>query len=277
MSYSQSQRPIGPIDFAVLGESFTLLFNRWKEYLVMGLVSCALPALAVIIYFALIFSVAFSNPSTLDETTMIVMQLLGYPVILGSMFAVMPCLGGITVFTLKVVRTGDADLSDFWGEWQCAGRWYTLGLLFFMWYFLGTLACGLGAIVATALLFFAMPIMAHENVSPSEAIKESYERLKDQFWPVLGLAIIANILSQIGATACYVGYLFTFPLYMMIPAMAYAKWLAPLQRAESASPYPRGKSDGYGAPPQQNIGDAVQSPPPSEETPGPRWDEPPTD
>ena len=277
MSYSQSQRPIGPIDFAVIGESFTLLFNRWKDYLVMGLVTCGLLALATIIYFVAVISLAISSSSTIDETAMVFLQLLYVPVTMASMFAAIPCLGGITVFTLKLVRTGDADLTDFWGEWQCAGRWYKLGLLLAMWSFVGVLACGLGAVVAATLLFFAMPIMAHENLSPSEAIRESYERLKDQFWPALGLLLVASVIASLGQYACYVGYFLTFSLYLIVPAMAYARWLAPLERTASASPYPRGESVGYGAPPQQNIGDAVQPPPSSGESPGPRWDEPPTD
>ncbi|MCH7904014.1 MAG: hypothetical protein IH944_05530 [Armatimonadetes bacterium] len=265
MSYSQPHRPSGTLDFAVIGESFTLLFSRWQEYLLMGFISALLPALVMVIYFfGFMASAVFASPSSMPDASMFGMMLLMYPVIFLTLILAYPFYGGMCSYTLKLVRTGDASMSDFWGEWSRAGKWFVLGLLTYMWNFLGALACGVGQIVVLGLLFMAIPIMAHEDLSPSNAIRESYERLKPHFWAAIGLAFVASLVASVGVGACYVGIFLTLPLTYMIPAMVYAKWLAPIQPTPSASPYPRAGPEGYGEPPAG-----------PEEAPGPPTGEPP--
>jgi uncharacterized membrane protein len=49
----------------------------------------------------------------------------------------------------------------------------------------------------------------------------SFEKVKTNFFPFLGLALIAGILGYIGAILCGIGLFLTLPLYFCIMSIAY--------------------------------------------------------
>ena len=92
---------------------------------------------------------------------------------------------------------------------------------------------------------FVMPLIADRGYGFSDAWHASWEATRRRFWERLLLVVLAGILGGIGVYICYVGVLFTLPLYFLIIGAAYEDefgiafegWRIP-----SAPPVPPGAS-----------------------------------
>lgn len=68
-----------------------------------------------------------------------------------------------------------------------------------------------------ACIFLAPYFIHYGNMSAIEAIKTSYAIVKKNFWWMVLMAIVVSFVASIGALACYIGALATYPIgYMMV-------------------------------------------------------------
>jgi uncharacterized membrane protein len=74
--------------------------------------------------------------------------------------------------------------------------------------------------VQTAVMF-AWPFLVDKKMAPVDAIKASFEIVKDNFFPFLGLNIVAGIIGSIGVVACCIGIFVTMPITFCIIVVAY--------------------------------------------------------
>lgn len=72
-----------------------------------------------------------------------------------------------------------------------------------------------------ALLIFAMFLIADRKMGFWEASTQSMDIVKADFWPFLGLTIVASVIGSIGAIAFGVGVVLTLPLAFCILSVAY--------------------------------------------------------
>lgn len=86
---------------------------------------------------------------------------------------------------------------------------------------IGQLASLFIVFVAHALLMFGMFLIVDRRLEFWPASLESFNKVKPNFWPFLGFAVVSNLIGSIGAIACGIGVVFTLPIEACILAVAY--------------------------------------------------------
>jgi len=86
---------------------------------------------------------------------------------------------------------------------------------------IGQLASLFVVFVAHALLMFGMFLIVDRRLEFWPASLESFNKVKPNFWPFLGFAVVSNLIGSIGAIACGIGVVFTLPIQACILTVAY--------------------------------------------------------
>jgi uncharacterized membrane protein len=74
---------------------------------------------------------------------------------------------------------------------------------------------------AQAFLMFGLYLIVDKKMEFWPASMESINTVKTNFWPFLAFAAVASIIGSLGAIACGIGMIFTFPIQVCIIAIAY--------------------------------------------------------
>jgi uncharacterized membrane protein len=74
---------------------------------------------------------------------------------------------------------------------------------------------------AQAFLMFALFLIVDRKRDFWPASMESINIVKTNFWPFLGVSIIAGLIGSLGGIACGIGVIFTIPIQMCVLAIAY--------------------------------------------------------
>jgi len=86
---------------------------------------------------------------------------------------------------------------------------------------IGSLASLFLSLAAGALLMFGLFLIVDKGIDFWPASLESFNVVKANFWPFLGLSIVAGIIGSIGAIACGIGVVITLPIQYCILSVAY--------------------------------------------------------
>jgi len=86
---------------------------------------------------------------------------------------------------------------------------------------IGQLASLFIVFVAHALLMFGMFLIVDRRLEFWPASLESFNKVKPNFWPFLGFAVVSNLIGSVGAIACGIGVVFTLPMQACILTVAY--------------------------------------------------------
>ncbi len=104
-----------------------------------------------------------------------------------------------------------------------------LGILF---------AYGLGTVV-----MFSIFLIAERKMDVWPAVMTSFDTVKTNFWPFLGLYVVACLLSSIGFILCGIGVILTAPIMACVLGVAYRDVFstkeAPVAETGPATPEPR--------------------------------------
>ena len=98
----------------------------------------------------------------------------------------------------------------------------------------GQLASIFLAYAAQALLMFGIFLIVDKKMDFWPASMESINKVKTNFWPFLGLSIIASIIGGIGVIVCIVGIAVTFPIQFCILTVAYREVFSGAETPASA-------------------------------------------
>ena len=74
---------------------------------------------------------------------------------------------------------------------------------------------------AQAFLMFGLYLIVDQQMNFWPASQKSIHTVKSNFWPFLGLSVIASIIGSIGALAFGIGIVLTIPIQACILAVAY--------------------------------------------------------
>lgn len=95
-----------------------------------------------------------------------------------------------------------------------------------------------GAFIAIALslavqtgLMFGLFLIVDQKIQFWPASMQSFALVKPNFFPLLGLYLVASIISSLGAIACGIGVIVTMPLLYCILAVAYRNVVGAQQTA----------------------------------------------
>lgn len=86
---------------------------------------------------------------------------------------------------------------------------------------LGGIACGVGAIVTTALVMFAVPLVADRGMDFWPAIMASIDKVKQNWLGFSLFVLVLGLVQMLGAIACVVGVFVTTPVVMVAIVLAY--------------------------------------------------------
>jgi hypothetical protein len=86
---------------------------------------------------------------------------------------------------------------------------------------IGQLASLCVVYVVQAFLMFGLFLIVDKRMEFWPASMESFTIVKTNFWPFLGLSVVASIIGSIGAIACGIGMAVTAPIQVCILTVAY--------------------------------------------------------
>jgi len=231
------------IRFEAIGEAWQLFQQQmatWVLATLLYFVIVGLPALLCVgpfYYKILTDSRAFDNDPG---------ALLGFmiPMYAGLFLFVIPLsfvlMGGLYRMALKQLRgetigVGDLfDIGDVFGA--LLGTMFLVMLAVLAATLLGCILCGLPGFVVSALLMLAVPAVVDRRIGSGEALQLSWNALKPHWLMATVFYFVISLIGQIGAAACYIGLLFTFPLFILGIAILYRDFLGRAELPLIASP-----------------------------------------
>ena len=75
--------------------------------------------------------------------------------------------------------------------------------------------------VVQAFLMFGLFLIVDKRMEFWPASVESFDKVKTNFWPFLGLSVVTSIIASIGAIACGIGVAITAPIQACVLTVAY--------------------------------------------------------
>jgi uncharacterized membrane protein len=167
------------------------------------------------------------------------------PLVLASLLAILlssvsfgiltgPMMAGLVLVTLKILDQKQPQPSG--GEVFRGFDYFLNSFLFFL---VWGLIIGLGIAILTvvfciglvlaapiiyvaqAFLMFGLFLIVDREMDFWPASMESINTVKNNFWPLLGLSVVAGLIGGIGGIACGIGVIFTLPIQVCIVAVAY--------------------------------------------------------
>ncbi|MEO9324507.1 hypothetical protein ABFT23_13510 [Nocardioides sp. C4-1] len=87
----------------------------------------------------------------------------------------------------------------------------------------GTILCYLPGLVAGFVTSYALYFVVDKNMAPVDAIKASFELVKDNLGNTVIWYIVSAIVGGVGAIACGVGLLVTYPIAIIGTAYTYKR------------------------------------------------------
>ncbi len=95
----------------------------------------------------------------------------------------------------------------------------------------GQLAAPVVILAITTLVMFGPFLIADKQMDFWPASMASIEKVKTNFWPMLGFAVIVSILGSLGGIVCGIGMIVTLPLMYCVLAVAYREVFADTESA----------------------------------------------
>jgi len=266
----ESQNPIfGPaprrVRFDALGDAWRILCADWGIWVLASLTLIGIQ-IVVTVPFS-IYNTIRMMPQTADPSRMPAMPadaiLLSIVSAFISQVAIGCVLAGIMKAGLTKVRTGYVSYTSIFsyeGNFGkllvaqiCIGVVMTVPqiLMFVGMTMIGSrgdlFQASIGQIVGLSVGYLLVlvftcgsifvPLLAlDQGMTPGEAFSESFKAALPNFFPILGLLIVAGLASALGFIACCVGILFTLPLYYLTMAVVYHDFFRPVQREMPATP-----------------------------------------
>ena len=184
--------------------------------------------------------------------------------------------GGLIRMALKQVRGAPISISDLF-----SGGDVFLPVLG------ATLLCALAAGAASllfvipgwivaGLLFLTIPLIVDQKMGVIEAMTTSWNALKSDWLMATLFALVMPLIAGLGALACGVGALFTYPLLYLGMAVLYRDFFmnAPTSQFNPSMPYPPPTGGNYPPPTGTNYPPPMgyNAPPPMEPSAPPTMD-----
>ena len=85
----------------------------------------------------------------------------------------------------------------------------------------GLMLCVIPGLIVAFLFYFATPLVVMGDRGITQAMRESYEMVKQDPLMFILFAFVNGIITGIGSNLCYVGLIVSYPLGILITAVAY--------------------------------------------------------
>ena len=105
--------------------------------------------------------------------------------------------------------------------------------------------------VVQAFLMFGLFLIVDKRMEFWPASMESFDKVKTNFWPFLGLSVVTSIIASIGAIACGIGVAITAPIQACVLTVAYRDVFGEEERPATVEEAPAENSETGEGPVQQ--------------------------
>lgn len=136
-------------------------------------------------------------------------------------------IGGIFNAAFKQLNGEEISSSDIFSGTEFYVNILVASLVISMLEFAGAFLCFFPSLIVRGLFFLTIPLIVRKNFSPLEALKESYNATKGDWFMYTLFVIVVALLSVLGIFACIIGILFTLPLLFLTTAVAYRDCFEP--------------------------------------------------
>jgi ABC-type sugar transport system permease subunit len=137
-----------------------------------------------------------------------------------------PLMVGICRFNEKALRGEVARMDDLFSGFNDFGASWLMTLVMVPFLVIGFLLCYLPGIYLSVAWLLAWNLLADKRGSFWECLEMSRQAVTAHWGWALLLVIVAQIVSQAGVIACFVGILATLPLYTLMVSAAYRRLFA---------------------------------------------------
>ncbi|MCX6366175.1 MAG: hypothetical protein NTX57_05640 [Armatimonadetes bacterium] len=226
--------PAQRVRFEDIGVAFQLLQKQLGAWVGAGAIATFSIAAVVIPFYVMLIAGLMRQGERINPATLIGPGILMF---VGLIALSTIITSGMYQMALKQLRGQTLSLGDMFANINKAGP--VLGLLLLLGLVGGLVGGVLGAIlspilgpftsivtslpsyIAGALSSLSVLLVLDQNMSPVDAIKESWTKLKSEIWIALAFILVASMASSIGSLACGIGMIFTLPLYYLCMALMY--------------------------------------------------------
>lgn len=258
------------LDFGMIGDAWQMIMGNIWPFVVWSVV-------VMIGQFAFSFinqmiSIAFnfSNPSTQEEALgrAGLAYVASLPVSLMSAAFIAVMAGGLIVMALKEIRGEKAEFGDIFSGFSSGAIHLAIaGFLIQLAAGFGFCLCIIPGLLLYGLFMTTFPFIVDQKMTAIDAMKASFNLIRDQMWMALGVYLVAIICSILGLIACCIGIVVTLPIVYIVSALAYASLtgygmggqvdpmsnyprgpVAPTSTPEQPAPYSAGEPKPYEAP-----------------------------
>ncbi len=204
-----------------IGEGWQMFAEQWKVWVLQMLIVGAIFAVPAVPFYGMMLPMQLEAAQGQQPE----LPVLFFPLALG--FGLLAILGGSFLFSgfyktaFKQLRGEPISVGDLFSGGDIFLRVLGAFLAIIVLTMIGALFCILPAYIVGGLLFFTLPLIVERDLSIGEAISASYEATKSSWFMFTLFAIVVGLLASLGAVACYVGVLVTYPLQITITSIAY--------------------------------------------------------
>lgn len=136
-------------------------------------------------------------------------------------------LGGIFNAAFKQLNGEDISPSDIFSGTEFYVNILVASLAVSVLEFAGAFLCFFPSLIVRGLFFLTIPLIVRKNLPPLDAMKESFNATKGDWFMYTIFVFVVVILSVLGMLACFVGVVFTLPLMFLTAAVAYRDCFEP--------------------------------------------------
>jgi len=190
---------------------------------------CALP------FYVMAFASIFGQRNP-DIGAMLVFYAWSFPAAIMIYVGQAIGFGGMYNMALKQIQGQAITIKDFFEFKGALFHHLVAGLVISVGVMFGSIACYVPGFIIGGLLIFAQPIIVHQRLGAFPALSQSWNLLKDQLWMATAFYFILSLVAGMGALACGVGLLFTYPLYPIAISLVYRDHLNALYGANATDP-----------------------------------------
>ena len=164
-----------------------------------------------------------------------------------------PLMCGWYYIILRQLREPDyqPEIGDIGKGFEVFGQSFLAWLIFFAISLVaGGIAAVLGAVVPVigqlipaaagwaimALFLFVFPLIIDRRLAVGEAINQSIDKVKPEFWGFFGFAVLISVISLVGLAICGVGWVVAAPVTTIAVAIAYRDNFGEASIIELAAP-----------------------------------------
>jgi uncharacterized membrane protein len=198
--------------------AWNLFVQRLGDWCLIGLVYLAVNVVCLIAMFAPFFLLI--EPEGADQRVIPAFVLMGL-FLLVFIVLVMTVNAGALLAAQEQLRGGKPSVAHILNVIPKLPALVGLNIIVVFLVVIGMLFCIIPGLIVGGLFFFATPLLVLGDRSITQALRESYEMVKRDLVMFVLFALVAGIITGIGANVCYVGLIASYPVGMLIITVAY--------------------------------------------------------